>query len=153
MTDLVCAYVQRAVAWAEAKVGSADYPLRCLAFVEDAYELANGIVLDGYSDAGEAAAGYSATPDGEPQRGALVFYECWGTIGERRRNWGHVGIALGDGRVVHSWGNVRVDGYREVESLANAPGWTAARYVGWAPVERVLAGATCRANVPRAGGP
>jgi hypothetical protein len=35
--------VERTIAWAIARTGDARSALRCLAFVEDAYERANGI--------------------------------------------------------------------------------------------------------------
>jgi hypothetical protein len=137
--------IDRAIAWALARLGSIDYLCKCLAFVEDAYELANAIVLDGYPSAKEAADGYGAAENpGPPPRGALACYDCWGEIGGERRNWGHVGLALGDGRVVHAWGAVRVDGYLAIQDLANAPGWTAPRYIGWAALERALVGARMR---------
>lgn len=46
-------YVEGAIAWALGKVGVTDYTALCYAFVEDAYELGNGIVLDGLGRTGE----------------------------------------------------------------------------------------------------
>lgn len=40
-------YAEGAVAWALSKLGVTDYAALCYAFVEDAYELGNGIILDG----------------------------------------------------------------------------------------------------------
>jgi len=132
-------YVTQAIQWAAGRLGSTDYSLKCLAFVEDAYEIPNGIVLDGYGSAGEAAGGYGAIENtGRPPRGALVFYECHGTIGEEYHNWGHVGIALGDGTIIHAWGTVRIDDYLAVEGLPPAEGWTAPRYVGWCSAETII---------------
>lgn len=137
--------IERAVAWALAHVGSRDYAFQCLGFVEDAYELSNGIVLDGYASAKEEADAFGAAEQaGPPPRGALACYDCTGEINGETRNWGHIGLALGDGRVIHAWGVVRVDGYLAIENLPNAPGWTAPRYIGWAPLERVLVGAQTR---------
>lgn len=137
-------YAEAAVRWAMAQIGSADFFTLCLKFVEDAYETANPIVLDGYSTAKEAAEGYGTHSESEPPLGSLVFYDCWGTIGGVRKNWGHVGLATGDGRVIHAWGTVRVDGYREVEALSGGEGWTSPEYIGWTPVARVLEGMTLR---------
>ena len=139
MPDSIDTYITRAIQWAIDRLDSADYPFKCLAFVEDAYEIPNGIVLDGYDSAGEAAEGYGAAENlGRPPRGALVFYECHGTIDGLRRNWGHVGIALGDGRIIHAWGTVRTDDYLKVEDLAPALGWTVPLYVGWSPAEAII---------------
>ncbi|WP_432283803.1 hypothetical protein SLT36_18140 [Aminobacter sp. BA135] len=53
-------------------------------------------------------------------------------------NWGHVGLCLGDGRVIHAW--VRIDDIHAVEALEPAEGWTQPRYVAWASVDRILQG-------------
>jgi len=137
--------IDHAMAWALEHLGSRDYAFKCLAFVEDAYELGNAIVLDGYATAKEAADAYGAAAHpGLPPRGALACYDCSGSIDDEQRNWGHIGLALGDGRVIHAWGAVRVDDYLAIQDLPNAPGWTAPRYIGWAPLERVLLGARTR---------
>jgi len=127
--------------WALGKLGSTDYLLRCLAFVEDAYERANNIEVFGGDSAAESAEQYGTVLEPElAPRGALVFYDCFGTIHGEYRNWGHVGISLGDGNVIHSWQEVRVDQFMAVEKLRPAEGWTAPRYISWTPVERFLAG-------------
>lgn len=134
-------YVERAMAWALAQVGSAAYPFRCLAFVEDAYEIANQIEIFGGSTAKESADAYGVqTPALDPPAGAFVFYDCCGALFDVYQNWGHVGLSLGDGTVVHAWNQVRVDPYRAVETLHGAPGWTQPRYIGWVAVERILQG-------------
>ncbi len=133
--------VDHALQWAVDAVGSTAYPFKCLSFVEDAYERSNGLELSGYAYAKEAADYYGAQDDGGvPPRGTLAFYDCWGTIGEEYRNWGHVGLSLGDGRVVHGWDEVRMDDYLGVQNLTPAAGWTPPRYIGWAPVPAVLKG-------------
>jgi cell wall-associated NlpC family hydrolase len=131
--------IERAIEWAGHRLGSLDYPFKCLAFVEDAYELANGLTLDGYASAGEAAEGYGLARDaGPPPRGAFVFYECHGSIDGLRRDWGHVGIAQGDGTIIHAWGAVRIDDYLVVQELTPAAGWSAPRYVGWSPAADII---------------
>jgi cell wall-associated NlpC family hydrolase len=138
---MFAAYAENAIAWALEQVGTTDYALRCLAFVEDAYERSNAIELFGGATAHESAEQYrAAQSEGPPPRGALVFYDCYGTIRSVPQNWGHVGLALGDGRVVHAFGTVRVDDYAALQNLPSAPGWSACQYVGWASVETVLAG-------------
>ena len=136
-----------AVAWALGRVGERTYPLRCLAFVEDAYERPNGIEVFGGDSAAESAARYATEPYdplAPPPAGAFVFYACGGPVDGTYRDWGHVGLALGDGRVVHAWDEVRVDDARQVEDLGPAAGWTAPRLIGWAPPGRILEGHRAR---------
>lgn len=143
LTDEV-RYAEAALCWAIGQIGCVDYVTLCLKFVEDAYEVPNAIELAGYSTAKEAAEGYGTEGDGLPPLGSFVFYDCWGTIDGRRQNWGHVGLSTGDGRVIHAWDRVRVDGYLEVEGLDGGQGWTRPSYIGWTPVARVLKGMTSR---------
>jgi cell wall-associated NlpC family hydrolase len=136
-------YTHKAVDWAMDRLGSPDYATRCLAFVEDAYERANDVEIFGGDHAAESAEQYGARAGlGEPPLGAFVFYDTTGTLGGERRNWGHVGLCVGAGQVVHAWDEVRVDHYLDVERLESAPGWEAPSYAGWAPVERVFEGHT-----------
>ncbi len=142
------ALIAAALDWAQTKLGDPGYAGRCYAFCEDAYELGGGIILDGQgTTAWEAACAYQARDRtrGIPPRGAYVFYECYGPLkGEapqKVRNWGHVGLSLGDGRVIHAWNVVRMDGYLDIPRLDPAPGWSPAVYAGWAPPEVFLRGA------------
>jgi hypothetical protein len=137
------AFAAAAVAWALARIGDRTYGLRCLAFVEDAYERGNRIEVFGGASATESAELYGLEPyesDDPPPAGSLVFYSAEGPIGDDHRDWGHVGLALGDGRVVHAWDEVRVDRAEDVEALAPAPGWTQPRLSGWTGMDRLLAG-------------
>lgn len=134
-------YKRQAIEWARQKKGSKDYLFLCLGFVEDAYELGCGIVLDGQGcTAKQAAKAYGIRLDGEPPEGALVFYDCWGAIQDKYQNWGHVGLASGNGQVIHAWGEVREDSFQAVQKLPPAPGWTQPVYIGWTPAERMLVG-------------
>ncbi len=67
-----------------------------------------------------------------------MFFDCSGPVDGVRRDWGHVGLALGDGRIVHAWGDVRIDAIDEMSRLPAAGGWTLPACVGWAPPERIL---------------
>jgi cell wall-associated NlpC family hydrolase len=132
-----------AVRWALERVGDRGYALRCLAFVEDAFERANGIEVFGGSSAAESAERYGLRPfvaGDTPPEGSFVFYATEGPIDGIRAEWGHVGLSLGDGRVVHAWDEVRVDDARAVEQLEPAPGWTPPRLRGWTEVATVLRG-------------
>jgi cell wall-associated NlpC family hydrolase len=113
----------------------------CLAFVEEAYEKGNAIEIFGGSTATESAEAYGVQKTAAlPPRGVFVFYACSGTLEGVYQNWGHVGLSLGDGQVIHAWQVVRQDHYLEVEKLPGAPGWTAPQYIGWTPVERIMQG-------------
>ncbi|MBN2725866.1 C40 family peptidase [Candidatus Mcinerneyibacteriota bacterium] len=135
--------IEKAVRWAAEKKGSCDYPGRCLAFVEDAVEKGNGIEIFGGSTAMESALLYGWVTEGLPPQGAFVFYKASGPLNGVEKNWGHVGLSLGDGKVIHSWGEVRIDDYREIEVLTT-PGWTKPEYLGWTPPGRYLAGAVSK---------
>jgi hypothetical protein len=135
--------VERAVDWALARRGDPSYALRCLAFVEDAFERSNDIEVFGGDSAAESAALYRPRrfdPSRPPPAGALVFYDARGPLDGVVQDWGHVGLSLGDGTVVHAWDVVRVDDARDVEHLLPATGWSAPRLIGWVPVARLLQG-------------
>lgn len=144
MTDNHQQLIEKATAWAREWLGSTEYSTRCLAFVEDAYERANSLEVFGGDTAHESAVLYEASDGGEPPAGALVFYDCSGPLRGESRNWGHVGLALGGGEVIHAWHVVRIDHYLAVPELPGAPGWTAPAYVGWVPVARLLVGSRPR---------
>lgn len=61
-----------------------------------------------------------------------------------RQEWGHVGLAMGDGKVVHAWDVVRIDDALAIPALPPAPGWDAPHLIGWATPDDVL-----RGHVPR----
>jgi NlpC/P60 family len=129
--------------WALDRIGDRSYAGRCLSFVEDAIERPNDMEIFGGSTAQESADQYGPKPyrpTAPPAAGSLVFYSCEGPAEGAWRNWGHVGMALGDGRVVHAWDEVRVDGAADLEALPPRPGWSSARLIGWVPLTRVLHG-------------
>lgn len=132
-------HAENAIRWAKERLGSPDYATRCLAFVEDAIERANEIEMFGGDYAAESARLYDAAANpSEPPLGALVFYDGIGEFFGSRRNWGHVGLSLGGGDVIHAWDKVRIDDYRQLTSLTPASGWEPLRYVGWVPLTRAL---------------
>ncbi len=85
-----------AIAWALARCGSHAWDQYCLRFVCDAY--ANtGTPVTRYATSGDAARALNAAANqGNPPRGAFVFYSS---------AQGHVGLSLGDGRMVHDFGS------------------------------------------------
>jgi cell wall-associated NlpC family hydrolase len=135
--------VGAAVDWALARVGDPSYATRCLSFVEDAFERANRIEIFGGSTASEAAQLYGLQPydaAAPPPPGAFVFYAWRGPIGGVVGDWGHVGLSLGDGQVVHAWDVIRVDEAHAVTRLSSANRADPPRLIGWTPVERILDG-------------
>jgi hypothetical protein len=80
--------------------------------------------------------------------GVYVCYDCSGTLNDERRNWGHIGLSVGDGRVIHAWGEVRLNGYLAIQEL-EVPGWTKPRTIGWVPASDILRGMTRYITVVR----
>ena len=134
-------YIERAIKWAKERLDSSEYTFKCLAFVEDAYEKGNNLEIFGGSSAKESADEYEAGNNtGVPPIGAFVFYDCFGTLFSEYKNYGHVGLHIGDGNVIHAWDRVRIDNYMEIENFTSAPGWTKPKFIGWSPVERIFIG-------------
>ena len=103
-------YIANAIRWAQEHLGATEYATRCLAFVEDAYEESNHVEIFGGSSAQESADEYGAAQNrGEPPIGAFVFYACAGPVGDEIKNWGHVGLCIGEGKVIHALDKVRID--------------------------------------------
>ncbi len=127
------------IRWAENRVDNTEYTGWCLSFIEDALEISNGIEIFGGDSAKESCELYKdALRDGVPERGAFVFYDCYCPSDNGPVNWGHCGISLGEGRVVHAWDRVRIDDYKQIEKLTAVTG-DHPSYIGWVPIERVLA--------------
>jgi hypothetical protein len=135
-------YIEGAIRWALSKQGAIEYWQKCYAFLEDAYELGNDITLDGKgSSAKEAAEAYGAKQySGVPQRGAYVCYDWWGVILGEYHNWGHIGLSLGDGNVIHAWDHVRIDDYLQIANLAAGAPPKHPELIGWVPVSEILTG-------------
>ncbi|MBT2291080.1 GNAT family N-acetyltransferase [Paenibacillus albidus] len=137
--------VENAILWARHHLNNTGYTLKCLGFVEDAYERSNGIEMFGGDTAAESAELYEAHKNrGIPPKGSFVFYSCSGLVEGVLRHWGHVGLALDHGEVIHAWDKVRIDSYLEIERLTPAPGWSRPVIIGWVPVEHLLAGSRVR---------
>lgn len=127
------------LAWAESKRGSGQYAGWCLSFIEDALEISNDIEIFGGDSAKESCDLYSdALRTDAPEKGAFVFYDCLCPNDGELVNWGHCGVCLGDGRVIHAWDVVREDNYLDIEKLTALSG-DHPKYLGWVPVSRVLA--------------
>lgn len=138
--ELLDEYVANAVRWAVAKKGSRDYIFKCLAFVEDAFEQSNDIEMFGGSTATESAEEYGVCAQGTPPIGAFVFYSATGPIDGITKDWGHVGLCIAAEQVIHAWESIRIDDYRELHNLPQAPGWNSPRYLGWTSPQIFLKG-------------
>ena len=126
------------IKWAKDELGSGDYAGWCLSFIEDALEKCNGIEIFGGDSAKESALLYAdGMCQGKPEKGAFVFYDCICLGPDGPVNWGHCGISLGNGRIIHAWDTVRIDDYQEIEAMT-APSGDCPKYIGWVPVERVV---------------
>lgn len=132
--------IENAITWALNNKNRQDYSFKCLAFVEDAYEFGNSIEMFGGSTATESAEEYGVNSEGLPPRGSFVFYSATGPIDGVTKDWGHVGLCIGNNEVIHTWNTIRVDNYLDVQSLPGAPGWTQPRYLGWTPPSIFLKG-------------
>ena len=129
---------ERMIGWAESKIGSTKYAGWCLSFIEDALEISNGIEIFGGDSAKDSCEMYKdALQSGTPERGSFVFYDCLYLSENGPVNWGHCGIGLDDGRVIHAWDMVRIDDYMEIEKLTALTG-DHPKYLGWVALERVL---------------
>jgi len=138
-------FIDNAVSWALSNQHRTDYTFTCLAFVEDAHEYGNSIEMFGGSTATESAKEYGVNAEGPPPKGSFVFYSAIGPIDGISKNWGQVGLSIGNGDVIHTWNVIRIDNYLEVQALSGAPGWTQPRYLGWTPPEVFLKGYINRA--------
>ena len=130
--------IEKMLRWAQDRLGETRFAGWCLSFIEDALEIPNGIEIFGGDCAKASAELYAdAMRKGSPERGAFVFYDCICPGEDGPVNWGHCGVSLGDGRVIHAWDAVRIDHYLEIERMTALTG-DRPRYIGWVPVERVL---------------
>ena len=131
--------IENMIAWAKSRLGETRYAGWCLSFIEDALEISNNIEIFGGDSAKESAELYAdAMQKGEPERGSFVFYDCLCPDDGKLVNWGHCGICTGDGNVIHAWDQVRIDNYLDLEKMRALSG-DHPRYIGWVPLERVLA--------------
>lgn len=111
-----------AIEWALAQQGRTDYNFWCLKFVAHAF----GAQSAGYWSAQAAANALRPrdahlSPSAAPP-GALMFFHYRGKDGV---SYGHVGISLGGGQMVHAVQTVRVENAAAVSWLRNS-------YLGWA---------------------
>ena len=131
--------IENMIAWAESRLGDTSYAGWCLSFIEEALEKSNDIEIFVGDSAKESSEMYAdALRTDAPERGAFVFYDCLCPSEEGLVNWGHCGIALGNGTLIHAWDKVRIDTLADTEKLTALTG-DHPKYIGWVPIGRVLA--------------
>lgn len=105
------------ITWAKAQLGRTDYKGYCQRFVHHAYGKSYGYASAKacYNDIGrkDTIANLSKVPIG-----SLVFFDS-------HPQYGHVGIYIGNGQVIHGVSTVRIE--------TMTTGWLARDYQGWAP--------------------
>lgn len=122
--QLTSGQVEGAINWAYSKknAGDTSYSYWCLKFVSDAW-YSQGVSNSGYSYATLAGNAMISNTDQNPPRGATVFWDWYGTVDGVYQNWGHVGISLGDGKVIHADSTgIRVTGLY-LDSSRQYRGW------------------------------
>ena len=130
--------IDNMIRWAEDRLGDTSYTGWCLLFIEDALEKSNDIEIFGGDSAKESAVLYAdGMQQGVPERGAFVFYDCICMSDKGPVNWGHCGISLGNGKVIHAWDKVRINDYLDIEKMTAMSG-DLPKYIGWVPLERVM---------------
>lgn len=116
--------IEGAISWAYARknAGDTSYSYYCLKFVGDAWS-SQKVGNKGYSYATLAGNDMIKHTDKNPPRGAVVFWDWYGTVDGVYKNWGHVGIALGNGSVIHAdYNGIRVTGL-DIDSSRKYRGW------------------------------
>ena len=107
-----------ALAWAKSQLHSTQWAWRCERFVEEAYGAR--FVFDSAAQAARRLPLHRSAVKAAP-RGALVYFGP----DAYNHGWGHVGLSLGDGRIVSALASVRVT------DVAASRYWSRL-YVGWA---------------------
>lgn len=109
--------IAEAIEWSESYMGSTGYNYWCLKFVQDAYQTGANSNIQRYGYAKAAADALHAENNKDlPPRGAFVFYNWYGTIDGVYKNWGHVGLSLGNGQIIHAYGSVKKSQYDSISS-------------------------------------
>jgi len=134
--------IDKAIAWASKKmeIGDKNYSGWCLKFVQDAYEYTlpedNTVTRYGYPKEAVDSGELEVINNETPPCGAYVFYEWWGTVEGEYRNWGHVGISLGNGQIIHAWNVIKKENYLDLASTIEKhnleEGKPGEGYIGWA---------------------
>lgn len=131
--------IENMIRWAKRETGNREYAGQYLSFINDALEKSGGSAVFVGNSANDSSESYSsALRFGAPERGALVFYDCLYRGENAPANYGHCGIALDGGAVIHALNDVRIDNYLAIEKLTSRNG-DHLRYIGWVEIDRLLA--------------
>ena len=126
--------IESAIKWAEeADKNSHEWEGYCLRFVSQAYGLGVNVnpKTTGWSSPNDAISKlgdkfYPASKSCNPPRGALVMFSALGEY----EPYGHIGIYLGNGKVIHAYVTPRVndlagkDGVEQLSTIGSYIGWT-----------------------------
>ena len=117
-------WAEAAVSWAKERLGRGDWSGLCMRFVANAFmqkehEPAGYNAIDGAKEFYR----FDQEPNGwlKAPKGALIFFDKEGT-----NDYGHVGIYLDNGSIIHAYGTVRVNTVEEVIVKPDV-----GRYLGW----------------------
>ena len=113
-----------AAEWARNAVGNTEYHFRCPEFIRDAFHYGSGYSywkVDGNAKT-LADRWLVSSSDTNIPIGGLVFYDYFAELDGEYRDWGHVGIYIGDGNVVSALSKVTL---HNIYDLSNC------KYLGW----------------------
>ena len=122
-------WAEAAISWAMDKAGRREWSNYCLRFVANAFRQRSPEPEGEWDSAWDAVNGDEdfdlVLQDSDnwrsAPRGALIFF---GQTDDNKD--GHVGIYLGDGRIIHAYGIVKTNTISETESLPKV-----GHYIGW----------------------
>ncbi|MCK4347280.1 MAG: hypothetical protein KAW47_01570, partial [Thermoplasmatales archaeon] len=119
-------WIEKVISWASEQEGKDYWKEYCMAFVSDAFKVCENRpaspneLRNNLENAGKF---YSKENDWDPPRGSLVFFSATGEYAPH----GHIGISLGDRKVIHSYQTVKEETIADIESLSYIDS-----YLGWA---------------------
>ncbi|MEM2293155.1 MAG: NosD domain-containing protein [Nitrososphaerota archaeon] len=117
-------WAEAAVSWAMQRLGRGDWSGLCMQFVANAY-MQEEHKPAGYNaiDGAREFYRFNQEPNGwlQAPKGALIFFDMEGT-----NEYGHVGIYLGNGSIIHAYGAVTVNTIEETIAKPDV-----GRYLGW----------------------
>ena len=123
--------IGQAIAWAEDAIEvKPTYNKRCLKFVQDAYDEETGANTDidrsGYAKEAAEKLNAAENNEGLPPKGTFVFYDWYGEVDGVYDHWGHVGLSIGNGEIIHNFGtSIKKQDYKSLDQ-------TTLPYIGWA---------------------
>ena len=132
--------IEEAISWANNEIGNDEWTNLCLKFVSLAYGLGANVnaKTTGWDWPNDAinklgTKFYSIDNCGNPPRGALIFFSGQGKHPKTKidyKKYGHIGIYLGDGVLIHAYGTVKI------QNIIGAKGIEGEKYIdsyiGWA---------------------